>query len=137
VATFLADTSALARIGLASVGARLDPLVLAGRVATCAVVDLELGFSVRHGAAHAALMAARSGMPEAPITPAVCDRALAVQGLLAERGQHRAVPIPDLLVAAAAEAAGLVVLHYDADYELVAGVTGQVVEWVVPRGSVD
>jgi len=53
------------------------------------------------------------------------------------RAQHRGVSIPDLLVAAAAEAAGLVVLHYDADYELIATATGQTVEWVVPRGSVD
>jgi predicted nucleic acid-binding protein len=41
------------------------------------------------------------------------------------------------LVAAAAEAEGLVVLHYDADFERIAAVTGQRSEWVVPAGSVD
>ena len=76
-------------------------------------------------------------MPRAPLTDASFARALQVQGLLAVRAVHRGVSIPDLLVAAAAEAAGLVVLHYDADYELIASVTGQTVEWVVPRGSVD
>jgi predicted nucleic acid-binding protein len=44
--------------------------------------------------------------------------------------------IPDLLVAAVAEVERLSVLHYDADVELVAGITGQLAEWVVPRGSV-
>jgi hypothetical protein len=65
------------------------------------------------------------------------DRAVEVQGLLAEKAQHRAANIPDLIVAAAAERAGLTVLHYDADFELIAAVTGQQTEWVVPRGSVD
>lgn len=56
-------------------------------------------------------------------------------GLLARRGQHRGASLPDLLIAAVAERAGLVVLHYDADYDLIARVTGQRMEWVVPRGS--
>ena len=55
---------------------------------------------------------------------------------LAQRGQHRAVGLPDLLIAAVAERAGLTVLHYDADYDLVAAVTGQPARWVVPRGAV-
>lgn len=65
----------------------------------------------------------------------VFERALDVQGELSRSGRHR-VPIPDLLVAAAAEKEGLTVLHYDSDYDTIAGVTGQPVEWVVPRGSV-
>ena len=64
-------------------------------------------------------------------------RALQVQALLAEQGalHHRSVKIPDLLVAASAEAAGDVVLHYDEDFDRIAAVTGQPTEWVVPRGS--
>jgi len=54
---------------------------------------------------------------------------------LAKTGQHRAVSLPDLLIAAAAERADLVVLHYDADYDFIASVTGQPVEWVAPKGS--
>jgi predicted nucleic acid-binding protein len=50
--------------------------------------------------------------------------------------RHRSVPLPDLIIAACAEAAGLTVLHYDADYERVAKLTGQRVRWVVPRGTV-
>ena len=61
------------------------------------------------------------------------ERAIEVQSVLARTGQHRGVTIPDLLVAAAAEAAGLQVLHYDADFDRIAAVTGQLTEWVVPR----
>jgi hypothetical protein len=60
------------------------------------------------------------------------DRALEVQGLLAARSQHRVVPLPDLLVAACAERSGLTVLHYNRDYEQIAEITGQPMQWVVP-----
>lgn len=67
-------------------------------------------------------------MPIENATPASEQRAHEVQGLLAERGQHRAPSIPDLLLAAAAEMAGLTVLHVDKDFELIAEVTGQPIE---------
>lgn len=73
--------------------------------------------------------------PRVPVDDAVFDRAIEVQGWLARRGQHR-LPIPDLVIAAAAEASGLDVLHYDGDFDRIAAVTGQPMEWVVPRGSV-
>ena len=66
----------------------------------------------------------------------ILERAIAVQGVLALDGLHRAVAAPDLIIAAAAERHGLVVLHYDADYDRIAAATGQPTEWVVPRGSV-
>lgn len=56
--------------------------------------------------------------------------------MLAERSQHRAVPLPDLLVAACAERAELTVLHYDADFDRIAALTNQPSQWIVPRGSV-
>ncbi len=62
-------------------------------------------------------------------------RALQVQRLLAERSQ-RGRKIPDLLVAAAAEELEVVVLHYDADFDLIASVTGQRCQWVVRAGSI-
>ena len=74
-------------------------------------------------------------LEEVSITPAVMGRAIEVQRALAAVGRHR-VPIPDLIIAAAAESADLAVLHYDADYETIARVTGQPHRWVVPRGSV-
>jgi predicted nucleic acid-binding protein len=75
-------------------------------------------------------------MPRVPVTEACVERALEVQGVLAERSRHRGVSIPDLLIAACAELAGLAVLHYDADFERIAELTGQPTRWVVPRGSV-
>jgi predicted nucleic acid-binding protein len=64
-------------------------------------------------------------MPVEYLTPAIEDRAVELQRVLADRGQHRAPSIPDLLVAATAELCGLVVLHVDKDFELIADITGQ------------
>ena len=69
-----------------------------------------------------------ASMPIEYLTPSIEDRALAVQSALADRGQHRAPSIPDLLNAAAAELAQLTVLHLDQDFELIADITGQPVE---------
>ena len=77
----------------------------------------------------------RGALPTLPLTETVASRALDVQHLLARRGQHR-VPVPDLLIAATAEVNGVAVIHYDADYDRIARVTGQPAEWVVPRGSI-
>jgi len=66
----------------------------------------------------------------------VLDRAVAVQDVLADRSQQRGAKIADLLIAAAAEVAGLVVLHYDHDFDLIAHVTGQLTEWILPAGTV-
>jgi predicted nucleic acid-binding protein len=67
-------------------------------------------------------------MPVEYLTPRIEDRAVAVQLSLAERGQHRAPSIPDLLIAATAELAGLTVLHLDKDFDIIAEITGQPVE---------
>jgi hypothetical protein len=78
----------------------------------------------------------RSAWPLVAIDQSVLDGAVAVQDALAERSQQRGAKIVDLLIAAAAEAAGLVVLHYDRDFDLIAGITGQPTEWIVPAGTV-
>ena len=136
MASFLIDTSALARgQSRAEVRAVLDPLVLDGQVATCGIVDLEVLYSASSRASYRAAREALEGMPRVAVQESCIARALEVQGLLAARSQHRGVPLPDLLIAACAESAGLTVLHYDADYERIAKVTGQPVQWIVPRGS--
>lgn len=132
---FLADKSALARMPIAAVRARLEPLLVDGLVATCGIIDLEIGFSAQTAAVHREVRRERRSLPRARIDDEVLDRAFEVQGLLADRGQHR-LPIPALVIAAAAESANLTVLHYDADFERIAEVTGQAHDWVVPRGSV-
>lgn len=137
MATFLADKSALTRRDTRpEVREVLEPLLLAGEVATCGIVDLELLYSATSRATYRALSEALRGMPRAAIDDACVGRALETQAMLAERSQYRAVPLPDLLVAACAERAGLAVLHYDADFERIAKLTGQRTQWIVPRGSV-
>ena len=136
MATHLADTSALARLHHDDVAARINPLFLGGHVATCAIVDLEVLRAARDAAEHAEMAFDRQLLPRAPIDDRSADRAAEVQGELAARGRHRGVPITDLLIAAAAERAGLTVLHYDHDFDLIAEVTGQPTEWVVARGTV-
>lgn len=135
--TFLADKSALTRSDTRpEVREELEPLLLAGEVATCGIVELELLYSATSRATYRALAEALRGMPRVPMEEGCVKRALEVQAMLAERSQHRSVPLPDLLIAACAERAGLVVLHYDADFERIAKLTRQRTRWIVPRGSV-
>ncbi|MBM3694755.1 MAG: PIN domain nuclease [Actinobacteria bacterium] len=133
-ARFLADTSALSRMTVPAVAQRLGPPLAEGLIATCAIVDLEVLYSARGPADYETIREERRALEDAPITPSVMQRALEVQRILATRGRHR-LPIPDLIVAAAAESAGLAILHYDADYERIAEVTGQAHRWVAPRGT--
>ncbi len=81
------------------------------------------------------MRAQRGGLEWLAMPDEVWDRAMTVQGGLAARGNHRAASLPDLLIAATAERHAVTVLHYDGDYDLIARVTGQLAEWVVPRGS--
>ena len=133
---YLIDKSALARMPHARAQARLVPILKAGEAATCAIIDLEVLYSTRNARGHSRARRRRAlAYRQVPLTEATFHRAIEVQGLLAERGQHR-VPIPDLIIAAAAEQAGMVLLHYDADFDRIGAVTGQPMEWVVPKGSV-
>lgn len=94
------------------------------------VTRLEIGYSFRSGEQAAREWASPplALMPVEYLTPAAEDRAVEVQMLLADRGQHRAPAIPDLMVAATAELAGLTVLALDKDFDLIASITGQPVE---------
>lgn len=132
---YLADKSALARMREASVASRVGPLLQDRLVATCPVIDLEVLYSARSPVDYERIRAERRALPTCPITAEVTDRALDVQRMLAAHGRHR-VPLPDLLIAAVAELNDLTVLHYDADFDRIAGVTGQPVSWVAPPGSI-
>ena len=132
---YLLDKSALARMGHPRVQARVAPVIAAGEAATCPIVELEVLYSTRNRDDHARTRARRRlAYRNVELTRAIFERAVDVQGLLAARGRHR-LPIPDLIIAAAAESAGMTVLHYDADFDAIAAVTRQRTEWVAPRGS--
>ena len=132
---YMIDKSALARMQHGQVQARIRPIIEAGEAATCAIVDLEVLYSTRNRIEHARTRARRKlAYRRVELTEAIFQRAIEVQGLLASHGQHR-LPIPDLVIAAAAESASMTVLHYDADFDAIGAVTGQAMEWVAPRGS--
>ncbi len=135
-ARYLIDKSALARMPVEAVRSRLAPIIEAGEAATCAVIDLEMLFSARNSEEHERIRQRRSlAYQSVPINDTILRRAIDIQAELARNGRHR-VPIPDLIIAATAEAAGLTLLHYDHDYDLISEVTRQPAEWVVARGSV-
>jgi len=134
--THLVDTSALSRLAEPSIRAVLEPLAVMGRLGRAGISDLEVGFSARTAAEWDSLQEALSAFQLIETDGRHVQRARQVQRLLAARSQ-RGRKIPDLLVAAAAEESGLTVLHYDADFDRIAAVTGQRCEWVVSSGTVD
>jgi predicted nucleic acid-binding protein len=113
-----------------------DEQLEAGRIATCDQVRLELLSGV-HSADHARRSRDLEALDTCLMTTREWRRAIEVQGELARRRTdvHRAVKPADLLIAAAAEGAGVELLHYDADFELVQEVTGQPARWLAPKGS--
>ena len=132
----LADTSVWARSGKPGLETFVEA-VEDGRIAVCDQVAMELLWSARDVADFRATEAALLACPWFPIEPADWNEARRVFGELAARGplHHRQVKIPDLLIAAVAARNGVAVLHYDADYEVIASVTGQPTRWVAPRGT--
>jgi hypothetical protein len=134
-AAYLADKSTLARLSLPPVAARVVPLLEEGLVATCAIIDLEVLYSARSAADYEEVLEERRALDAAPVTPEVMGTAIELQRALARRGQHR-IPIPDLIISAAAQHANLVVLHYDQDFMQIRDVGGADEEWVVPQGTV-
>jgi predicted nucleic acid-binding protein len=130
VTDWLIDKSALVRIGTSPDAATWADRVERGLVRVATVTRLEIGFSARNGddLRQGLRTPPLAAMPVEYLTPAIEDRAVEVQTLLADRGQHRAPAVPDLLIAATAELAELTVLHLDRDFDLIAEVTGQRVE---------
>ena len=130
------DTSVLTRLSSLSVREVVEPLASVGRAARAAISDLEIGYSARNATEWDEFVEALDAFVLIETTSGHVERARQVQRMLAAASQ-RGRKVPDLLVAAAAEEAGYIVLHYDADFDLISSVTGQPCEWVVPPGSID
>ena len=130
VTDWLIDKSALVRLGDSPDVDEWANRIERGLVRITTVTRLEVGYSARTAAQARAVFGRPpiSAMPVEYLTPAIEDRSLEVQQLLAAKRQHRAPSIPDLLIAATAELAGLTVLHLDKDFEPVARLTGQAFE---------
>jgi predicted nucleic acid-binding protein len=130
VSDWLIDKSALVRLADSPDAEEWANRIERGLVRITTVTRLEVGYSARSGPD------LRAGLNQPPLsampveyqTPVIEDRAVEVLSLLADRGQHRGPSIPDLMIAATAELAGLTVLHVDKDFELIASITGQPLE---------
>lgn len=132
---FLADASVIVRLVHAEVAEVVGPLLAAGQVGTCGVLDLHLYATIRDPAELTAVAAYRSAaFGWLPTEDADFHRAVRVQAVLAEDAR-RLTGWPALVVAAVAERHRVSVLHYDADFDLIAKVTGQDTQWVAPAGS--
>ncbi len=128
--SWLIDKSALVRLAASPDAAEWAERIERGLVRITTVTRLEVGYSARSGPdLRAGLQQPPlSSMPVEYLTPAVEDRAVEILTLLADRAQHRAPSVPDLIIAATAELAGLTVLHLDKDFDVIAEITGQPVE---------
>lgn len=134
----LADTSAwIASRREGDVRETFDEQVRRGEIATCDASKLELLYAARNGPELSARRTQLELLPQCPIGSREWHRALDVYETIAHQGgaHHRRVKHPDLLIAAAAESAGLPLLHYDEDFDAIAAVTGQPTRWIAPRGS--
>jgi predicted nucleic acid-binding protein len=134
--THLVGTSVLTRLRHNAVLAVVEPLASSGSLARAGITDLEIGYSARNAKEWDQAVDALNAFELIETSAEHVRRACQVQRLLAARHQ-RGRKVPDLLIAAAAEANDLTVLHYDTYFDRIGAVTGQRVEWVVAAGSVD
>ena len=132
---YLADTSAWHRSG--QVADRWDSLLKADELALCLPVLLELLPSARGRADYRILSADLARFRYLHVDERTEDAALRIQAALAERSQHRGPKPVDLLIAALAEVNGATLLHYDRHFDAIRRVTGQPMEWLARRGTLD
>jgi predicted nucleic acid-binding protein len=138
--TELADTSAWVwsrRRAYPELRHAFDTALVDGALATCDMVRLELLYSARDPVEFAEIRDELAVLPDCPIGKQQWERALSVYEQLSARGglHQRSVKHPDLLIAVAAEAAGVALLHYDEDYDRIAEITGQSTRWLAPAGT--
>ena len=134
----LADTSAwTASARDPELRRTFDSAVARREVATCGAVAFELLHGARNATEFTAMRTGLDRLRQCPIGPREWRRALSISEVLAHQGgmHHRRVKHPDLLIAAAAESADMPLLHYDADFDVIAAITGQPTRWIAPRGS--
>ena len=112
------------------------PLIDAGVVATCAILDIEALQNAPNSAAVNRVITDRAGLRRLSMQDEVWDQVLGTQARLSHAGRRHAVDVVDLVVAAVASHHGATLLHYDRDFDAIAEITGQPTEWVVPSGSI-
>ncbi|MFK0096646.1 PIN domain nuclease [Streptomyces sp. NPDC091040] len=134
---YLIDKSALARWTKPTVKQVLKPLHERYLLAVCQPTEYEMVHSARDSSEATRISTWLHAFDYLHVTENTFARALEVQRHALHAGFHRALSLPDLLIAATAELNRLTVLHYDGDFDMIASLTGQPAEWVVPPGSAD
>lgn len=131
----LADTSAWEQARYDErARARLHELRDQHLLGVCVVSCGELLYSARNADEFTRIRVDLAALPHLAMSPEAERNVVEIMAALAQRGQHR-TPLPDVMLAAVARAHSAVVLHYDSDYERIAGITGQPQEWIIPRGT--
>lgn len=133
----LADTSAWHHSGNEVVASAWRVNLDRNEIALCGPVRLEVLYSAKSADDYQAIAQELDSLHQLPCGQADLDRALEVQYALAQRGglHHRSVKLIDLMIAAIAERTEATVWHYDSDYDRVAEITGQPMQWIAPRGT--
>ncbi|MEV0392689.1 PIN domain nuclease [Polymorphospora rubra] len=134
---YLLDKSALARWPKPIVAPILDELSDRGLLAVCGAIEIEVVQSARTVSEAKRVRWLLHGFDWLAMPDEVWDRAIEIQIRAVQRGNHRALSMADLLIAATAERHGVTVLHYDGDFDMIAALTGQATAWVVPAGTAD
>jgi predicted nucleic acid-binding protein len=132
----IADTSARVRTHLASVREQWEAAIKADQIVTCSIVTMELLFAARDGDGVAQVERVQATLRQAPVSASVQRAAIGAVRELARQGAgaHR-IPPPDILIAAAAQEAGIGVLHYDRHYDRLTDVLHFDSVWIAPPGS--
>ena len=134
---YVIDKSALARWTKPSVKEVLKPLHERCLLAVCRPTEYEMIHSARDGSEATRISTWLHAFDYLSTDDDAFARALEVQRHALNAGFHRALSLPDLLIAATAELNRRTILHYDGDFDMIASLTGQPAEWVVPPGSAD
>jgi len=133
----LVDTSILIRLNIPEIADFLRPLLEAGTVATCGLIDLEVLTRVTAPARLAEVTALHSAAFHwLSTTDADLRAAIRDQRELLEAGQPAAC-WPARLVAAIARRHQVPVLHKDPCFERIGKLTGQDMQWGIPPGGSD
>ncbi|MGH8935089.1 MAG: PIN domain nuclease [Acidimicrobiia bacterium] len=133
----LADTSAWHRSAAPQVAGVWRHYLEEDRIATTTPIRLEVLYSARSAADYEAVARELDALHQLPCGEEALQRALEVQAALAKhKPLHHRIPVPDLIIAAVAELAGAIVWHYDQEYERIAQVTGQPIQWIARRGTI-
>jgi predicted nucleic acid-binding protein len=109
--------------------------VEAGLVLVCDLVILELTRLAPNEVRAREIADRLSAFEAIPMSNALWSQARRTQLALAANGDHRRVPPADLLLASAAEEAGVALVHYDRDYQRIATASALRHQWLAPDGA--